>query len=414
MATHEKPYDLLLKNGRVLCPAQQLDANLDIAVRDGQIIKLEKDLTIQDAALVIDASGLLITPGLIDMHVHVCPSLPYRADALPCMPPDVGTLSCGVTTVVDAGTTGLRDFENFLCTVIRPATVRTLAMLNIADGGMLDFSSEQDPSAFHPAKVAELVHQYPDIIVGIKSAHYWVGKPFTEEHPAWASVDATLEAAQLCSRFAMIDFQPTLPGRSYKQLLQKLRKGDIHTHMYAQQFPILKQDGHVQDYLLEARKRGVCFDLGHGRSSFWLRNAVPAMADGFVPDTLSSDFYFDNCNGPVFGFTDILSKMHCLGLSLNETIARATSIPARQIGHPELGTLKPGSEADIALFRVREGCFGFPDGGGAAMRGSTRLECLITVRAGKIVYDREALSKPDWQKAGPEYWVAPGKLPLPY
>jgi dihydroorotase len=286
--------------------------------------------------------------------------------------------------------------------------VRILALLNIASGGMIDGESEQTLSEMNPQVVASLVQAFPEILVGIKTAHYWTSQPWDELHPPWGSIDLALEAAALCGKFIMVDFWPRLPERPYPDLiLKKLRPGDIHTHVFAQQFPIISETEKVNDFLFEARRRGVIFDLGHGAASFWFRNAVRAFRDGFYPDTLSTDLHMANINGPVVSMLTTMSKFLCMGMPLKEVIERSTCIPARVIGRPELGTLSLGAEADVAVLQKLEGSFSFTDCGKAKMLGRQRLDCCMTLRAGKIVYDPTGLSMPEWEQAPKSYWHIP-------
>ncbi len=404
-------YDLLFRGGRVYDTETRQFEPLDLAVKDGAIAEKGPSLSAASAEKVIDVSGCVVTPGLIDMHCHVYPKFPFQEDGLPTIHPDAHMLQCGVTTAVDAGTCGPRDFIRFKESVIDRSTVRVLSFVNIASGGMVDLSTEQDPAQFMPEAAAAIARTFPDLVVGIKTAHYWVGKPFDGRHPAWASVDSALKAGELCGKPVMADFQPTLPGRPYPDLiLEKLRPGDIHTHVYAQQFPVLDRDRKVNPFLFEARKRGVVFDLGHGAGSFWFRNAVPAWEQGFGPDTLSTDLYLDNVAGPVIGLTNVISKYLNIGMPLEEAIFRTTRRPAEVLHHPELGTLDAGSCADIAVFKLSKGDFGFADSGRARMKGNVRLNCVMTVRAGKVVYDPDAKSCPEWETAPAPYWISPGVL----
>lgn len=404
-------YDLILKGGHVIDPASGLSAVADVAVKDKKIALVAADIAADEGKKVIDVSDCIVIPGLVDMHCHLYPSFPVAEDGLACIHPEAHLFQCGVTTAVDAGTCGVRDFLYFKERIIDRTKVRILAMINIADGGMVNLESEQRLSEFRPKAVAGMAESCRDVVVAIKTAHYWVGKPFTAEHPAWASVDATLEAARLCGLPAMFDFQPTLPERSYQQLvLEKLQAGDIHTHMYAQQFPVIDENGKVSDFLFRARERGVLFDLGHGAGSFWLRNAVPAYEQGFGPDTLSTDLYFDNVAGPVYGLTHIMSKYLNIGMPLEEIIYRTTQRPAQVIGHPELGTLKEGSCADITVLKCEKGRFGFADAGRARMTGDRVLRAEMTVRDGEIVYDINARALCDWHDAPEEYWHSPGVI----
>lgn len=210
----------------------------------------------------------------------------------------------------------------------------------------------------------------------------------------------------------MVDFQPTLPERNYPELvLRKLRPGDIHTHMYAQQFPVLDSTGKVNSFLFEARKRGVKFDLGHGNCSFWFRNAVPAVQQGHMPHTLTTDLYWDNIAGPAIGLTNIMGKFLAMGMPFMEVLRRVTIAPGELLDHPEFGQMELGITADIAVLRLRKGHFGFADGGRARLNGTQRVECAMTLREGTVVYDPDARSMPEWETAPEAYWTPPGVLP---
>ena len=243
-------YDLILRNGHVIDPANGIDEVRDLAVRDGRIALCAKDIPSDSADRVVDVTGSYVTPGLIDIHSHVYPLLPQgAANTLLTIDADTHMLRSGVTTTVDVGTVGWRDFLDFKERVVDVSHVRVLAMLNVASGGMVDMNTEQNPAELHPGITAAVARQYPDIVVGIKAAHYWVGRPFDEIHTPWASVDAGLEAAELAGLPFMIDFCPNhaKPGRSYEDLVtHKLRPGDIHTHVFAQQFPILDENRRVR------------------------------------------------------------------------------------------------------------------------------------------------------------------------
>ncbi|MGH2617698.1 MAG: amidohydrolase family protein, partial [Thermomicrobiales bacterium] len=235
--------------------------------------------------------------------------------------------------------------------------------------------------------------------VGVKTAHYWANRPFDAAHPPWAAVDSAIAAGERCGLPVMVDFYPWLPERPYPELiLDKLRPGDIHTHVFAQQFPVIDAQGKVFDHLFRARERGVIFDLGHGAASFWFRNAVPAIQQGFVPDSISTDLHSGNLNGPVIDMATTMSKMLAVGLPLADVIARSTVAPAREIGRPELGTLTPGSEADVAVMAQDEGEFGFVDCGGVRLNGNQRLRCVLTVRGGEVVYNPHGRGLPSWDE----------------
>lgn len=403
-----KRYDLLLQGGRVIDPANGRDAPLDVAMSGNQIAEVAADIPPALAERVLDVRGLIVTPGIIDMHTHV-----YRFPVGPHsyvegMHADAHLLASGVTTTVDAGTAGWRNFHDFKLRDIDRSKVRILAYLNIAGEGMVDAESEQNVTDLDPAITAAVAAAYPRDIVGIKTAHYWTRLPWDAEHAPWASVERAVRAAELSGLHVMVDFWPRPPERPYPDLiLEKLRPGDVHTHVFAQQFPIVDGQGKVYDHMWRARERGVIFDLGHGAGSFWFRNAVPAFRDGFYPDSISTDFHMGNVNGPVVSMVTTMSKCLSMGMPLVEVIARSTIAPAREIKRPELGTLTVGAEADIAVFRHLTGDFGFTDCGRAKMIGHEKLEPLLTVRAGQVLYDPIGLGMPEWEHAPAAYWRMP-------
>jgi dihydroorotase len=403
-----KEGSLLLKGGHVIDPANSIDTVMDVSLRDGLIAKVGKNLNAAGAD-VIDLTGYFITPGLIDMHTHV-----YLFDKGPDnyvggIHADAHLFASGVTTTVDAGTAGWRNFDDFEKRCIAPSRVRILAFVNIAGPGMVEASKEQDITEMRPREAAAVATTFPDVVVGIKTAHYRVSGEWDESHPPWESVDRAIEAAELCGRPVMVDFFPRPPERSYPDLLLRhLRPGDIHTHMFARQFPIVDSHDKVNRFMREAREKGIIFDLGHGAGSFLFRNAVPALRDGFPPDSISTDLHMDNINGPVVSMARTISKLLNIGMPLQEAIMRSTVAPAREIGHPELGTLTPGAEADVAVFSLADGAFGFADTGKAKLTGSRLFDCAMTIRKGKMVYDPAGLSMPEWENAPAEYWEMPG------
>ncbi len=391
-----RPPDLLLKGGHLIDPHNGLDGPADVAIAGGRIVAVGPDLRTTGGQTVMDVTGLYVTPGLIDMHAHVFHT--HRRSTL-SLDPHVHTFSSGVTTVVDAGTSGWRDFADFRTEVIDRARIRVLAYVNIVGSGM-GGDWEHDVGEMRPERAAATAEEHAEVVVGIKTAHYWAGRPFDAEHPPWAAVDAAVAAGELCGLPVMVDFFPWLPERPYPELiLTKLRPGDIHTHVFAQQFPIIDAADKVYDHLFRARERGVIFDLGHGAASFWFRNAVPAIQQEFVPDSISTDLHTGNVNGPVVDMATTMSKVLNMGVALPDVIARSTVAPAREIGRPDLGTLSPGSEADVAVLALDEGSFSFVDCGRTRLDGGCRLRCVLTVRAGGIVYNPNGLGLPSWQDA---------------
>lgn len=406
MPSEGAPVDLLLKGGHVIDPRHSISALLDVAIADGKIAQVAPDVPSGGAKRVLDVGGCYVTPGIIDMHCHVFAG---HARSSLSVPPALSTFSCGVTTVVDAGTSGWRDFPEFKERIIDHSKIRVLAYVNIVGQGMAG-PWEHDIAEMRPALAAAVAEEYGDVVVGIKTAHYWANRPFDAGHPPWAAVERAVEAAELCRKPVMVDFWPA-PERPYADLLlKKLRPGDIHTHVFAQQFPILDDDGAVQPHMWEARERGIIFDLGHGAASFWYRNAVPAIQQGFLPDSISTDLHTGNINGPVFDMLTTMNKCLNMGISLEGVIARSTWAPAQEIGHPELGSLAAGNVADVAVFRLLEqGRFPLVDCGKATLVGDRLLDCVLTVRAGEAVYNPAGLGLPEWQAAPDAYWWDPAR-----
>lgn len=381
-------------------PANNINQRMDVAIHDGKIARVAPDIDPAQAQRVADVSGLLVTPGLIDIHVHVYHT---REPETLSVIADHHSFRSGVTTMVDTGTAGAKHFLHFKRTVIDQAKTRIFAYINIVKSGMLgDF--EQDMAEMDPELAASIVLAYPEVCVGIKTAHYWVSKPWDAQHPPWLAVDRALAASAICNKPLMVDFWPR-PERPYPELLRKMQPGDIHTHVFAQQFPVLDENNQPQKFLFEAQERGIIFDVGHGAGSFWFRQAVPAIAGGFHPNSISTDLHIGNVNGPVVDMLTTMSKLLNIGLGLEEVIYRSTVTPAQEIGHPELGTLSEGAEADVAVLVREEGTFGFSDCGRAKHTGTQRLTCKMTLRAGQVVYDPEGFSMPAWENAPADYWT---------
>jgi dihydroorotase len=400
--------DLLLTGGRVLDPANHQDGIADVAVSDGRIVGTAGAIDPSTARHVIDVSGLLVTPGLLDIHLHAYVTRRAREDGAwrGSLDPDQHFLSSGVTTGVDVGTAGADEIEHFRRTVIDGAITRILALVNIARPGMGD--PEQDIANLDAEAAARAALEHRDVVVGIKTAHYWTRLPFDAEHPPWESVEKAVQAGRQCDMPVMVDFWPRPPERPYPDLiLEKLRPGDIHTHVFARQFPVIDPEGRVQPYMREARARGVWFDLGHGAASFWFRNGKRALDDGFPPDSISTDLHAGSIRTTVHSMLDAMSKCLAMGMPLPEVIARSTVTPAQAIRRPDLGTLSAGADADIAVLEVRRGDFSFQDCGYARIDGDRKLECVLTLRAGRIVYERDGHALPHWRDAPDPYWRIP-------
>ena len=378
-------YDLTLKGGHVIDPKNQIDGIMDVGIKDRKISAVLPKIPSTESSKTISVTGYYVTPGLIDIHVHVYGG--YDG----WMFPDVHSFTNGVTTVVDTGGAGWKSFEEFKNTIITKSQTRVLALLNIVGAGMLG-AVEQNISEMDPIPCAETVQKYPAYIVGIKTAHFG--------GPGWEAVDGAIQAGELSNTPVMIDFWPR-PTRSYPHLLlEHMRPDDIHTHVYAQHIPILDSNGNIADYMLEARDRGILFDLGHGAGSFWWRVAVPAIKQGFLPDTISTDLHKRSALLPNANMLTTMSKCLNMGMSLKDVLMRSTAKPAQAIHRPKLGHLDINAEADIAVLDLQKGNFGFVDSGHARLQGNQKLQCIMTIRNGQIVWDPNGLSWPNWETAG--------------
>ena len=388
-------YDLLLKGGHVIDPKNNLSAVRDVAIAQGRIAEVSANIPAGKAHKTVDVSSLYVVPGLIDLHAHVFAgsgllgTLPIDQNVYP----DSHTLRSGVTTVVDAGTSGWRSFPGFKEHIIDRVRTRVLAMLNIVGHGQAGPEPEQDVSDMDPAATARVARQNKDYVVGIKTAHY--------RGPEWTAVERAVEAGTLAGIPVMVDFGAFRPERPFQDLvLKKLRPGDISTHTYSASVPMLDDRGRLLPYLWEARKRGVKFDVGHGQGSFVFRQAIPAVRQNFLPDSISTDLHTGSMNGAMKDMLNVLSKFLNIGVSLEDVILRATWNPARQIQRAELGHLSVGAVADIAVLRVERGRFGFMDVYGAQLPGTRRLSCELTLRNGIVMYDLNALTAMGWDRLG--------------
>jgi len=408
------PYDLLLKGGHVIDPANHIDRVMDVGVKGDKIAAVEADIPTSHAKKVVDVHDFYVTPGLIDIHVHIAQggaplnwfSPDARSHLRPLMMAADLMLQSGVTTIVDAGTAGSDSFLAEKEEVTDRSQIRVLSWLNIVADGM-NGGLEQDVDQMDPEKCAATIRKYRNLIVGVKTAHFWTTKPWDPEHQPWVGVDRAEACARMAGVPIMVDFFPR-PGRPYSQLiLEKMRPGDIHTHVFAQQFPIVLADGKVNPIMWEARKRGVIFDVGHGAASFWFRNAMPAIQQGFLPDSISTDLHSGSMVQLAVSLNHIMSKFLAMGETLQDVIKETTVNPANEINHPELGTLSVGSVADIAVEQLLHGHFSYMDDGYARQDGNEKLITEMTVRAGAIVFDPYGLSMVEWQKARQQYFHTP-------
>jgi dihydroorotase len=386
-------YDLLLKGGHVIDPRNGLDRRMDVAVTAGKIARVADSIPVAEAKKVVDVAGLYVTPGLVDIHVHVYNGADVQAEYTGdrSVAPDGFTFRSGVTTVVDLGSSGWRNFADFKYRVIDRARTRVLAMLNIVGRGMAGGQSiEQNQADMQPEETARVARQYPGVIVGVKTAHF--------TGPEWVAVDRAVEAGTKANIPVAVDFGNFNPARPFEELVTKhLRPGDWYTHMYTQRVPYFDANGKLRPYLLEARKRGVKFDVGHGGGSFSWVNAIPAVQQGFVPDSISTDLHVGSMNRGMKDMTNLMSKFLSMNVPLADVIRMSTVNPATQIKHPELGSLTVGAGADVAVLRVEEGQFGFLDARGAKMTGTKRIICELTLRDGNVEWDLNGRAAEEWK-----------------
>lgn len=397
-APAQTQYDLLLQGGHVIDPKNHLSAVRDVAMRDGRIAAVAEHIDPATALKTVNVKDLYVTPGLIDIHVHVYASTgernSYAGDN--GVFPDGFTLRSGVTTAADAGSSGYKNFEDFKEHIIDRSKTRVLAFLNIVGAGMRGPKYENNLADMDPEKAAEMAKRYHGLIVGIKTAHY--------AGPEWTPVEHAVQAGTLANIPVMVDFGANRPERPiYVLLTQKLRPGDIYTHVYSGLRNELDASGHVSSALWGGRKRGVIFDVGHGGGSFAWRVAVPAIREGFLPDSISTDLHIGSMNSGMKDMLNLMSKFLAMGLSVNDVIVRSNWNPAREIHHPELGNLSVGSPGDVVALRVEHGNFGFTDMYGARMNGDRKFVCELTIRDGKIVYDLNGISRPEWDKLPANY-----------
>jgi dihydroorotase len=382
----------------VIDPKNGISGVRDVAIKDGAVAAVGQRLAAADALKVVDVSGLYVTPGLVDIHVHVFAGTGERGSYAGdnSLYPDGYTFRVGVTTVADAGCAGWRNFESFKEHVIDRAKTRVLVFLNIVGNGMRGGRFENDLADMEAAPAAEMAKKYKGLIVGIKTAHY--------TGPEWTPVEHAVEAGTAAGIPVMVDFGNDHPERPLADLVtKKLRPGDIYTHCYSGLRHELDDTGHVNAGMIEGRKRGVIFDVGHGGGSFAWRIAMPAMQQKFFPDSLSTDLHVGSMNSGMKDMLNVMDKFLAMGMPLDDVIVRSTWNPAKEIHHEELGNLSVGSPADVSVLRVETGKFGFTDMYGARLDGKQKLICELTVRNGKVVYDLNGITRPDWTKLPPNY-----------
>jgi dihydroorotase len=386
MLAQNASYDLVLKGGHVIEARNGLSAIRDVAIKDGLIAAVGANLT---AAKTLDMSGLYVTPGLVDMHVHVYTGErvnTYAGGDL-SVPPDGFTLRSCVTTVADAGSSGWRTFEDFKRRVIDRSKTRVAAFLNIVGVGMREGQLEQNEADMEVQPTAEMAMKHKGVIIGIKSAHY--------SGPGWGPYEKAEAVGKMANIPVMVDFGSNLRNnRTIAELFTTyFRPGDIYTHMYGGVRG--EQDADTKgpsQAFIDGRKKGVILDVGHGGGSFRWSAAIPMMKAGFIPDSISTDLHASSMNAGMKNMLEVMSKFLLMGESLDAVVAQSTWNPAKEIHLDQVGHLSVGAPADIAVLRVQTGKFGFLDQVNVKVEGTQRLECELTMRDGKVLYDLNGLA----------------------
>ena len=393
VTTSGQPFDLLLKNGHVVDPRNNVDAKMDIAISGNKILKVAADIPPDQAKKVLDVKGFYVCPGLIDIHTHVfVGSKPetFADGSLSISPDDIG-LKAGVTTVVDAGTSGWRNFPAFKDQVIDRSKTRILAFLNIAGGGMSGKPSQEDLNDMDAEKTVEMIQKHSNIIVGVKIGHY--------EGKEWTPFDRALDASGRSGVPLFVECH--LPQYSLEDQLKKMRPGDIITHSFekvSERMSVVDDNGKVRPFVKQAQERGILFDLGHGGAGFWFSEALPSLQQGLAPNSFGTDLHRFSMNAGMKDMLNVMSKYMAMGMPKKDVLLRATWLPAKSIKRDDLGNLSEGSVADIAVLSVREGKFGFIDAGGNRIEGKEKFEAELTIRDGKIVWDLNGISAQKFTK----------------
>ena len=385
-----KIYNTLIKGGRVIDAKNKINALLDVAIKDGKIAKVAQNIDPSLAEQTVNAKGMYVTPGLIDVHAHVfwgTQPNSYLSNGDVGVTADGFSFRSGVTTLVDCGGAGYKSFDTFKKNIIDKSRTRVLSFLNIVGEGMRGGDYEQDISDMDYRLAAKTALDNKEHVVGFKLAHF--------TNPDWTPVERIVEAGKLADMPVIIDFGGgKLPIEDL--FFKYLRPGDIYTHVFTElerRDPIVHlQTRQLRSFVIPAQKRGIIFDVGFGGGSFNFNQAIPAIKAGFLPDLMGTDLHTGSMNGAMKDQLNVLSIHLAMGMDIPGVIERSTWRPAQAIKRTELGHLSEGAIADVAILSVRNGKFGFRDIAGNRHEGTQKLECEMTLKDGKIMYDLNAIA----------------------
>ena len=373
-------YDLLIRGGTLVDPAQNIHANKDVAFSNGVVAEVGDDLSKTDAQEVLDASGCLVTPGMIDLHVHVFYGVSHYG-----IEPDPTCLAKGATTVVDAGSAGADIFPGFRKYVIDVSETRIFAQINISSQGMLtqEIGEFEIPEYADVDKACAMIEKHRDVILGVKVR--LTKHSIVSERSGMIPLHHAREAADAAGLPIMVHPQDAWCD-SLDDILAVMGERDIVTHCFhGSRCGILDDDGKVRKSVHEAMARGVVFDVGHGAGSFSWDTVETAMSQGVAPQTISSDLHIYNLNGPVHDLANVVTKFLHLGMSLDDAIAKVTSVPAEVIlMSDKIGTLAPGAWGDAIISELREGEFQLMDSRGEARTSRQNFVPVTVVKGGRV------------------------------
>jgi dihydroorotase len=380
------PFDLVLRGGRVVDPSQKLDAVTDVAFSGGKVAAVGSALKVVPGTEVRDVSGYIVTPGLIDLHTHV-----YWGGTSLGIDAEEFCRSSGVTTAIDTGSAGPGNFAGFRKHVIEPSQVRILAYLHISHAGIYGFShrvmvgESEEMRLMNPIDAVQVADANRDLIVGIKVRVGLHSSGTSGIVPLRMALEVANEVGM--PLMAHIDHPPP----SYEEVVSLLRPGDVLTHAF-RPFPntAVSAQGTVKRVVLEARERGVLFDIGHGKGSFAFKVARAMLANGFYPDTISSDVHLLCINGPAYDQVTTMSKFLCMGMPFPDVVAASTVNAAMALRRPELGSFKPGSVGDATILLIKEGKFDYEDVVGEHLIGDRKIVSEGVVIGGRWWHPQES------------------------